>query len=146
MIRYNVSQQIYFNKQLRGGKKYEKRAANKICQKNNVTVVLECNNYKYDFMTSDSVTYEVKHDMASVITNNFFIECASDGKPSGILTTEAQYHILISDNIYYLILTETLKRLIHDKKYIRPASTNITNRTDGFLFSKEVITQNSVSL
>ena len=81
--------------------------------------------------------------MFNTIKGNIFFECASNGKPSGILTTEAQYYVIVSDDTYYLILTDKLKQLINDKLYIRPASTNITCKTDGFLFDKQNILANS---
>ena len=131
----------YFLQQLQEAKEIEKLAAEKICKRNNVTVLHFCDDFRYDFITSDNIKYEVKHDKVSVLTGNFFIECASDGKPSGILTTDAQYYIIVSGDIYYLVPTETIKQLVHDKKYIRTVSTKITNKTDGFIFNKDTIIQ-----
>ena len=69
---------------------YETIAADKICVKNHVTILNTCNNYKYDFKTCDSITFEVKTDKASLITNNYFIEfLGRDEKPSGISITES---------------------------------------------------------
>ena len=147
MNRWNEAQKNYFTKQLKDSKKYEKQAAKKVCRRNNDSVDHYCDNYKYDFMTTNTkLRYEVKHGKASVVYGNFFIECGSDGKPSGILTTEADFYIILSNDIFYPIPTDALKELIHDKKYIRTASTNITNKTDGFIFNKNTIIKHSVIL
>ena len=143
MNRYSVTQKKYFDRQLKDGKIYERRAAKRISELRGVAVLYSCDDYRYDFITSDNIKYEVKHDKASALTGNIFIECLSNGQPSGILTTEAQYYIIVSDDIYYLILTDKLKQMINEKLYIRPASTNITCKTDGFLFDKQIIISNS---
>ena len=50
---------------------YENIAADKNCIRNHVTILETCDNYKYDFKTDDSLTYEIKTDKASLITNNY---------------------------------------------------------------------------
>ena len=134
MNKWSTAQKNYFTKQLTDAQKYEKSTAEKICNKNNVTVVHFCRNYKYDFKTSDNVKYEVKHDKTSVLTNNFFIEFLSDGKPSGISISEADFYVIISGSNYYLIKTSDIRNLIDNEEYLRIVNVNITNETKGFLF------------
>ena len=139
MNKWSTSQKDYFTKQLMEAQKYEKLAAEKICIKNNVSVVHFCRNYKFDFQTNDNLTYEVKHDKTSVLTNNFFIEFLSDGKPSGISISEAEYYIIISGNNYYLIKTSNIRELIDNEEYIRIVNVNITTKTKGFLFKTDTL-------
>ena len=92
-----VSQE-YIDK-LAFGRKYEIICQDKIKNKNNVSIVMEQNaeNYKnvnYDFMTSDLITYEVKADEMSLNTNNFFIEFKKGNMLTGILTSDATFHII----------------------------------------------------
>ena len=94
---------------------YEELASEKICLLNSVSVLNTCNNYKYDFETSDGIKYEVKADEMSLRTNNFFIEFIGYGKPSGITTTEAKFYILTDTKIYYLIDVDELKKICIDK-------------------------------
>ena len=42
----------------------------------NVEIIETCNNYMYDFKDSNNITYEIKNDITSNITNNFFITYA----------------------------------------------------------------------
>ena len=143
MNKWSTSQKDYFTKQLMEAQKYEKLAAEKICIKNNVSVVHFCRNYKFDFQTNDNLTYEVKHDKTSVLTNNFFIEFLSDGKPSGISISEADYYIIISGCKYYLIKTSDVRNLIDNEEYLRIANVNITNETKGFIFTADTLIQHS---
>lgn len=96
-------------------------------------------NYKlvhHDFETDDGTTYEVKCDMASVKTNNFFLEYMGYGKKSGLSITTADYHILNSGSTYCIIDTKVLKQLINTGKY-RRVYTN--TETKGFVIPVSVI-------
>ena len=119
------------------GDKYEWESQRRIIELNAVKIINVQNddNYQYthyDFKTSDGLTYEVKADLMSSKTNHFFIEYMGNAKPSGILITQADKHILISDNKYYLIDTSQLKNLISSRKY-RTVSTR-DKSTHGYLF------------
>lgn len=125
-----------FNELKKIGDFYEEEATKKICLKNNVLVIERqtASNYKtthYDFKTSDDITYEVKADIASKKTNNFFIEYLGYGKPTGIAITTAANHILISPDIYYLMTTKNLKKLIKTKNY--KVLTTKDKQTKGFI-------------
>ena len=45
--------------------KYEHIAANKICILNKTTIKHTCNDFSYDFMTNENISYEVKNDKMS---------------------------------------------------------------------------------
>ena len=84
-------------------KPYEIEAAKRIIKLNNVEVKKWCNNYKYDFKTSDNLKYEVKTESMSLKTGNFYTEFYGYGKETGITTTKAIFYI-ISDTINYYLL------------------------------------------
>ena len=73
----------------------------------------------------------------SVLTNNFFIEFLSDGKPSGISISDAIYYIIISGDKFYLIETSKIRELIENEEYIFIGNVNITSNTKGFVFKAE---------
>ena len=131
----------YFKRMLELGQKVEDKAIKLIEAefKTNCIHRQTEKNYKlvhYDFETEDGTTYEVKCDMASVKTNNFFIEYEGYGKKSGLSITTASYHILNSDTSYYIIDTNVLKQLLNTGKY-RRVSTN--TQTKGFIIPVSVI-------
>ena len=104
------------------GRKYETICQDKIKNKNNVSVVMEQNNenyknVKYDFMTSDLITYEVQADVRSLDTNNFFIEFKKGKFNTGILTTESMFHIITNTKKYYLIETSKLLNSVFQKPH-----------------------------
>ena len=118
---------------------YELIAADKICLLKFVSVSGICKNYKYDFMTSDNIKYEVKTDIMSLKTDNIFIEFMGYGKPSGIATTEANFYIINDTVNYYMISVIKLKQLVKN--------TRILNTKDGltseFIISIKTLKENS---
>lgn len=131
-----------FKKQLIKYQPYEKIAAEKIALLNNVSLLSFCDNYKYDFETSDNLKYEVKTDEASNKTNNIFIEFYGYNKPSGITTTEANFYIINDTFNYYLISVDNLRELIINNK-CRKIETKQT-QTYGYLLSKNILINNSI--
>jgi uncharacterized protein YuzE len=106
----------YFKKKLKEAQHSEDVAIDKICIRNKVALLLRQNetNYKhvkYDFKTSDDITYEVKTDSRAAKTGNIFVEFQQFGKSSGIEITEALYHIFVIESTYYLIKTVDLMDL-----------------------------------
>ena len=103
----------FFKPRLRAGKVDEKIAQQLICQANNVSVISEQtdDNYrelKYDFQTSDGITYEVKGGESSDKFHSFFIEFEQSIKGSlyvvsGVLDSEAHYWMLKYNNTFYTI-------------------------------------------
>ena len=123
-------------------KPYEIEAAKRIIKLNSVEVKKWCNNYKYDFKTSDNLKYEIKTEPMSLKTNNFFIEFYGYGKKTGISISKANFYI-ISDTInYYLINVNVLKEIIDNNKF--PMQKTRDKTTIGYLVSKNIIIENSI--
>ena len=118
---------------------YELIAADKICSLKFVSVSGICKNYKYDFMTSDNIKYEVKTDVMSLKTSNIFIEFMGYGKPSGIATTEANFYIINDTINYYLISVIKLKQLVKNTRILNTKD----GLTSGFIISIKTLTENS---
>ena len=111
---------------------YENIAADKICVKNHVTILNTCNDYRYDFKTDDNITYEIKSDKMSNITNNYFIEfLGRNEKPSGISITQEDYYINTNTIDYYLIKTTKLKKLCANQQ----VNTLRDKSSSGFILS-----------
>jgi len=129
-----------FNELLKIGQRAEDEAIKKI----NKPIInrQDATNYKhilYDFETEDNIKYEVKLDIASARTNNAFIEFIDGrGLPSGITTTTADKHIIISNDIYYLIDTSILKNII---KKCNIATTK--DGTKGYILPVQILKNNS---
>ena len=109
----------YFKTKLKEAQHYEQIAIDKICTRNNVSLLerQDETNYKtmkYDFKTSDNNTFEVKVDMRASKTLNIFVEFQQFGKSSGIEITEAIYHIYVIDDVFYQIETVDLLELCED--------------------------------
>ena len=128
--------QEYIDK-LAFGQTHEIICQEKIKNKNNVSIVMEQNNenyknVKYDFMTSDFITYEVKADVMSLATNNFFIEFKKGNHNTGILTSESIFHIITNTKKYYLIETRILLNLVFQNR-IHYKKGKTKDNTIGFL-------------
>ena len=92
-------------------------------------------NYKnvyYDFMTSDLTTYEVKADEMSLNTNNFFIVFKKGNMRTGILTSDATFHIITNTKKYYLIEPAELRKLVFQNR-IKYKQGRTNDNTVGFL-------------
>ena len=128
--------QEYIDK-LAFGRTHEIIYQEEIKHKNNVSIVMEQNNenyknVKYDFMTSDFITYEVKADVMSLATNNFFIEFKKGNHNTGILTSESIFHIITNTKKYYFIETHILLNLVFQNRIHYKTGTTKDN-TIGFL-------------
>lgn len=147
---------INFKKLLKLGLKYELLAQNIICKNLQTEIKKTCNNFKYDFKTSDNKKYEVKFDRMAKNTNNFFIEYGTyylktkTYQKTGISSTYSNYYILIYEDDqeinYYVISTKILKKLIDDNKYIdKKGCFNSQKKifSNGYLFNIEFIKNNS---
>ena len=132
-----------FKADLEVGQKYELLAQENIIRYygNKYQVVEVCNDFKYDFMLSNDMTYEVKFERCSLKTNNVFIEFIAFDKISGIQQTKADYYIIVLpvnalENQFILIEVEVLKTLINSKKYSR---IHVDKFKSGYIFPKNVI-------
>ena len=130
-----------FKELLKIGQKAEAESIKRINKP--VLIKQDETNYKYilyDFMTDDNIKYEVKHDAQSTRTKNIFVEF-KDGRQqlSGISTTQADKHIIISSDIYYMIDTDILKELIKNCKIAR-----VKDGTLGRLLPVEILITHSI--
>lgn len=132
-----------FVRDLAVGKETEKEAA-KLLEKHFEFDSLEFNNdNKYDIKTisgEDSKTFEVKTDLMCGRTGNFAIEYECRGKPSGIVTTEADYWIYKLDDGFYMTTVEVFKGIIEEEKYFRMVTGGDRgSNTKMFLFKLPMI-------
>lgn len=119
---------------------YEVEASKRISKLFNVEIIKFNDNNKYDFKDSNKIKYEVKADLFSLKTNNFYVEYAGYGKPSGIKTTEAKYYIITDGNNYYMIETILLLKLCHTFGKIKITKDKLTH---GYCIIKNIIISNS---
>ena len=103
-----------------------------------------CNNYKYDFKLSNLKTYEVKADVRSITTRNFYVEYYDtyNDKPSGISTSISNYYVITDTNNYYMISTRKLRKLC--KKY--NSILNGNKSALGYLVPVDIVITNSISI
>ena len=130
------------------GLMYEDKALQKILNYygSNIKLLRTNDDFKFDFVLSNGLKFEVKADIKASITNNIFIEYIQFNISSGIDKTEANYYIIIIPlNEYILIKTEIIKNLIDEKLYkfiIQPTKNN--NFTAGYIFEKQLIIDNGI--
>jgi hypothetical protein len=114
-----------FRKDLEVGKQTEKEALEHLSKHLNYDGAEFNDDNKYDIKLTigDKFrTYEIKTDLMCGYTGNFALEYECRGKPSGIVTTEADYWIYKLDDGFYQISVERLKYLIDEAKYFRMVS------------------------
>lgn len=114
-----------FRKDLKVGQQTEKEALEHLAKHLTYDEAEFNNDKKYDIrvvMGEQVRTYEVKTDLMCGYTGNFALEYECRGKPSGIVTTEADYWIYKLDDGFYLISVTRLKELIDEAKYFRMVS------------------------
>jgi hypothetical protein len=138
-----------FYKLLDIGHIYEKKTQEIIKELYKVEVIETRDDNKYDFLTSDNISYECKYDKASERTGNYYIEYMQNDKFSGIKVCEANNYILINDNCFVIISSEKLREIINDKKYLRDVKMNRVDirgkpsSTRGYIINKEIVVKNS---
>jgi hypothetical protein len=128
-----------FKRDLQFGNIYEKKSFEKLKKYYN-DVNLTCiynNDYKYDFITNTKETFEVKCDMSSNRTGNFFIEYIFNNKPSGIAKTESKYYIITDSIDFYMILTDDLIEYINNNTPKTVRFKSDTGFVSGYLIKKE---------
>lgn len=89
-----------------------------------VDKIYKCKDYRFDLLFEKNNVFlkvEVKFDNCLHETGNFAIECQSRGKPSGILTTQADIWIVVDHyNRFHIIRTDKLRELCY---LLTPVST-----------------------
>ena len=128
---------------------YEHESSKIICNKYGVTTTNFNDDYKYDFKTSDGLTYEVKADKSSLKYPNFFIEFLQNDKASGIETTQADYYIITNTKQYYLISVDDIKSIIKDQLInnefsIKGFTSSVGGTTSGYAIKQHIIIDKSI--
>lgn len=84
--------------------------------------------------------YEVKRDTYTIKTGNFCIEFESNGIPSGINITQADYYIYIveGEEAIYIIPVTDIKRMIEDDKYHQKRKLGYKYLSNCYLFKREL--------
>jgi hypothetical protein len=105
---------IEFKKTLALGHKYEQ----KFIDMTPHTTCVRSDTSNYDVMLDD-IKYEVKYDGFLERTDNFCIEINSNGKPSGLSVTEAQFYVIFDSigNMFKIPVSE-LKKQTENKKSV----------------------------
>ena len=135
-----------FNKDLPVAQKTEMEVASLIESKiPNAKLKESCNNKDYDLLFDFGgldVKLEVKEDFFAHKSGNTVIEFESRGRPSGIVTSKADYWVYKiheSDGIhFYISKTQDIKQAIDKKKWFRIVDGGDTGSgTKMFLFKLE---------
>jgi hypothetical protein len=90
--------------------------------------------------TTNSTFYEVKRDSYTHRTNNICIEHHSDGEPSGISITKADYYFYVVDNehSFFVIPVDVLKKNIQEKKYHSNRFVGYRNLSHCYFFDRKL--------
>lgn len=92
----------------------------------------------------EEIKIEVKTDMKSKVTGNFFIEYSQYGKKSGISTTQADYWVINDTENYWLIPVSIIVRTLREL-YVNKALKTAQNVTHGYV-TKGYIIKKSILL
>ena len=98
-----------------------------------------------------SITYEVKADRLTYITNNIAIEYECSKKDSGISTTKSDFYayfiIKPNDNYdLYIIPTEDIKTFIKENKFIRIVNGGDNYNSKMYLFNVNIFKKYNIKL
>ena len=90
-------------------------------------------------------TFEVKYDIGSKKTTNFFIEYECNGKPSGLQSTKADYWVICDEKGNNFIKTEKLKEIVKSKGYKwKGIPVGGVSEVKAFLIRKKFIRENKI--
>jgi hypothetical protein len=144
----------YFNETFKPlldiGKHFEQLAIGRIMKYNNYNSsvqVIKDNSNEFD-INIHNIKYEIKTDIKAVQTSNLFVEFICNAKPSGIITTKANYYIFVIPYLipmYVLIDVLELEFLISTQEFERIFQPNVYNNyTGGYIFKVETIIKNGI--
>ena len=142
----------YFNETFKPlldiGQHFEQLAISRILKYYNYNPsiqVIRDNTNEYD-IDINNIKYEIKTDIKAVQTSNIFVEFVCNAKPSGIITTKANYYIFVipySAPMYILIDVLELEFLISTQQFERIFQPNMYNNfTGGYIFKVETVIKN----
>lgn len=103
-----------------------------------------CSQYDIVITNDDQPIYlEVKRDRYLDTTNNICIEYESNGIPSGISVTTADYYVYFNNDMSrcWLIDTNYIRQLIDNRKYHRNISCGYKSLSRAYLFNVELFNE-----
>lgn len=98
---------------------------------------------KYYDAVGNSMMIEVKADTYNIATGNIFIEYESNGVPSGISVTTADYWVVFCHNPmgdvinWYYIPTDYIRDLIRNQNYLFSCRAGYKKLSKGYLFRED---------
>ena len=146
------SRAVKFHKDLAGAEAHQARIKELIHLNLKGSEALDepsCKGYDMAFKYEGKrFTVECKEDFASKESGNFYCEFECSGKPSGIQTTTANFHVLTlaeKGGKYrdWIVRTSTLRQLIDEHRYYRLVEGGGDNGTvKGYLFNVSNLIKN----
>lgn len=130
-----------FQEDLEIGLKQERILLERIKEKYHSATQIDA--YKgYDIWIPEiSTSIEVKYDRMSHETGNLFIEIEYGGNPSGLMTTEADYWVIMDRYDYLMISPRNMFRCIimHRLEWGEFVGTGDSKRKKGYLIKKDLL-------
>ena len=133
-----------FIKDLEKGEWVENKILSKIKSKYPKAYKIEGNFKYYDIEIPEiNKTIEVKNDIGSENTSNYFIEISCNYENSGISTTKADYWVIYDEQRWHWIKTNRLKALsiMYGRKWEGTPEGGVSN-VKAYLIPKEIIKAN----
>lgn len=130
-----------FIKDLEKGEWVENKILSKIKSKYPKAYKIEGNFKYYDIEIPEiNKTIEVKNDIGSENTSNYFIEISCNYENSGISTTKADYWVIYDEKEVIWIKTSILKAICDiEGKYWRGIPQGSKTEIEAFLIDKNII-------
>ena len=122
------------------GEGYEKLVLAKIKRKYPLVYKREGYFKDYDlYIPETNESVEVKFDLLSEKTGNFFFEVASDDRPSGLFTSKSDFYIICNTKEMFFFSTDHLINLSKDYRLLRSGSRGSDASRTGFLLKRNYI-------
>ena len=131
-----------FHDALMAGKRVERFFWNRLKRKYKHPVMIEGSFKPFDIYIADNhKRWEVKCDMKSNYTGNFLIEVEHYGKPSALMTTEAEFWVFYDAKDWIAVKPQSMKDLIlsHGYKLISTIGNGDTHAKKCYLVPKDDI-------
>ena len=110
-----------FKKDLSIGEEAEKMVLSMVRKKYPEAFKIEGNFKYYDlYVPEKAISIEVKRDIGSNDTENYFIECKCNGYNSGIFASRSDYYVIFDENRFIWIRTDKLRSIskIFGKRWV----------------------------
>jgi hypothetical protein len=122
-----------FQKDLASGKAAEQRIANKLLEAGMYSSInfIDGNFIEYDAIAKtaagDEERLEMKNDMKSALTGNFFVEFWCRDKPSGIAASQADFYMVTTHNPmqFWKLPVKYLKDVVKGCRVVSGGDNNV---------------------